>query len=572
VRRRNGSIARRATVEHSSSGAFLAVIGVLLVWPIPAAARPAPLSVPPPAVEARPVPLEPTDRRPVPVEPPTGPPRDAAVPSLAEGLSVAIDAPTAESDVGVPIPLEANVSGGAPPYQVTWNDSLGAWAYGSLWSINVSLPEPVEVRATVADSIGDVAESSLGLSFLPGPSLSMTAVPAAVDVNGVFALQVTVAGGVAPLELSWALSDGGPNGTATVAAGAPFAFPATVERPGPVVASATVLDAAGTRSVLSETVAYSYASPSLELGPSPAFAEVGASFDLRGVVVGGAPPVEWTLLPSTIVSGSSPDNGTIGPNGSFDWHAQFDAPGNATIAVGVSDLDGANASVAVPVEIVPALSVRVLLPTSLVEVDSTLNLTAVLSGGYPPYEWSLSAGDATGPAGEAAGPGNLSIQIPIGNESDLDVALSVTDALGAVVTVPVMLATLPPATDPGLPTSPAVPPSPLGEAATPAAVALAVVTLAALLVSKWRRHRAAVATDPAEVLQVVERLLLVADGVDLATLRHRGEVEGLEHSEVDRAVAELRRTGRLTNREDFNGEPLLVLSPAGSPAPPEAVP
>jgi hypothetical protein len=538
------------------SGAVLTVLGLLLAWPAPGGPGAATSPRPPPAVEARPVPPGPSH-----VRPPIGASwRDPTVPRVsAQGLSVAIEAPGSTWDMDIAAPVTANVSGGVPPYEVRWNDSRGDWGFGATWSVNGSVPGTVSVLATVTDALGEIAASTLQLSFVAPPSLTVSAVPDVVDVGVPFSLRLVAAAGVAPLQLNWTLAGSVPNGTVLPTSNMTFVVPAIVSDPGPVDVTATILDACGVPRVVSETVAEAYATPTLAVSPTPAFADAGSPFDLRGLITGGAPPISWTVLPDVIVSSAAPEQGMAGPNGSFEWAAAFDAPGNATLDVVVTDGVGQIASGVLSVDVLPGLSVELVSPASAVPVGSVVDLTASVQGGSPPYEWSLASQQGAGPAGSAAVPGNLTVALRVSNMSELSLLLTVVDALGATSSVTLSIPTVPPGTLNGSPPVPSVPSSLFGDAATPVAIGLSVLTAVALLVPRWRRRRAAATTDPAEAIRVVERILLEEDGMDRETLAFRGESEGLDRAEVFAALAELRRSGRLTVREGLDQEELLAL-------------
>jgi hypothetical protein len=545
------------------------MLGLLLACPSPGAGRVAPAPRPPPAVEARPVHLPPLGSRTPPVAP--GSAGSSGFGPATQGLSIAIQAPGADSDVGVAIPLEANVSGGIPPYEVRWNDSWGGWSSGGYWSLNASAPGTVQVVASVTDAGRDLAVSSLRLSFVEPPTLAVSAVPSAVDAGVPFSLVFTTIGGVPPLEVSWELSDGPANTTQLTASDTPSVVLALVGQAGPVVAVASVTDAVGGRSMVSQTIANAYPRPTLHLGPGPAFADAGSPFELQGLVVGGAPPVVWTVLPSGVVSGPSASSVPIDPNGSFEWSGRFDAPGNTSLLATVTDGAGANASATLPVQVFPPLSVRLVGPGSLVPRDSSVNLTVVVDGGYPPYDWAITFAGEAGPSGSWSATGNATVELPVGNVSDATVIVVITDGVGGSASGSLPVATLLPGEPSPTPSGPAPPGSLLGEAATPVGIALALLTVAALMVPRWRRHKAA-AADPTDTLRVVERILHEGDGVDRETLVYRGELEGIDRSEVFGALAELRRSDRLTTREGAEGAELLGLKAPGPGRPAEEGP
>jgi hypothetical protein len=483
---------------------------------------------------------------------------------------VAIQAPGSTSDVGVAVPLEANVSGGAPPYDVDWSDSLGDWGFGGSWSVNVSAPGTVEVRANVTDVIGDVAASSLRVAFVQRPTLSVTAAPGSVDVGVPFPLQIASSGGIAPLEITWEVDGDPSNGTVVADPNSTTVVSVSVDVAGPVIADVSLADASGARVAVAETVAIAYPPPSLALGPVPAFAEAGFPFELQGLVLGGAPPLSWTLLPSVVVSEAAPETGTVGLNGSFDWSGDLGAPGNATLEVAVTDAVGAGCSENLSIAVLPALSVQLTPPPGDTPVGSTLTLEVVIGGGAPPYDWSISSQGTMGPAGSLPAPGNLTADIAVANVSELSVLLSVRDALGGTASSALSVPTAPAVQGNGTPPGLSDPGSLFGEAATPAAIALSVLTVVAIVLPRWRRRRAASAADPADARQVVERLLREEDGIDRETLAYRGESEGLARSEVFGALAELRGSGRLTTRDGLDGEELLALTLPGPATPTEA--
>ncbi len=470
-----------------------------------------------------------------------------------EGLSVSIEAPLSTSDVGRAVPLQANVSGGVPPYRLGWNDSAGGWATGGSWAVNASAPGSVEVVASASDSLGDVGVSSLLVTFVAGPTLSMSATPEAVDEGVPFTLEVTATDGVAPLYIDWSVGPGTSNGTIVDLAGGTSAVPAVATLPGAVVATADLVDSAGGRATVSTAVAASYAPPSLDLGPGPAYAEAGALFSLDGKVVGGAPPIDWTVLPSAPVASPVAFSGTVGANGSFGWGAAFDAAGNDSLSVIVTDSEGASASAELPVSVLPPLSVRILSPTGPVPAEGALLVTAVIGDGYPPYQWTLTSAGSLGPSGSVWVTGNVSLSVEVGNVTGLSLELSVTDGLGGTALDSLSVAVVPPGVgSPGDP-APSVPPSLFGEAATPAAVLLAVLTLVVLVTSWWRKNSGA----PPNALGVIKRLLARGGTIEPDDLLLRGREAGVGELAMQSTIDELLGDGRLAKRSGPSAETVL---------------
>ncbi len=550
VRWRTTRFAQTRSIGGGGFGALLMVLGLLLAGPPPGAPSSPSRAPPPPTAEVRPDPA-----------PGSAPWPLSGAPSEAQGLSVTIEAPSSTDDAGVEVPLWANVSGGTPPYQVTWNDSAGASAIGLTWSVRSPVPGTLTVQATVTDAPGDVAGSTLRLAFVPGPALALAASAPSVDEGVPFALEISTAGGVPPLTLTWSLVPGPLNGTSVPGADGTATVPVTVDAAGDVAASVELVDSTGDRTAASAVVAVSYAPPTLQIGPVPMFADANAPFALEGHVVGGAPPEGWAVLPSVPAAVPGGPTGAVAPNGSFQWSGVFDAPGNSTLSVTVTDADGETVSSTAPVEVFSALAVAMVPPPGAVLPGASLAATAAVSGGYPPYRWTITVDGAPGPSGTLDAPGNVSFQLPVGDVPAISVGISVTDAVGGATAGDWQFTVQPPGPPaPGTP-APTAPPSLLGEAATPAAIALTVLTLLALVVPRYRRRTRA----PAAALRVIEEQLRSGTPVDAETLEQRGRESDVSERAMRREIARLLSEGRLRKVEGPLGEEHLERVPPAAP-------
>lgn len=550
----------------------MGLIGVLLFAPrpmpgvgtsIPSPGTAASTVVPPGGQASSPTPLpsepagDPSDRPAERTEPPP-----ASTGTGVSGLTISLSAPSDRFDAGIPAPLTASVSAGDPPYEVYWNDSLGAGGVGPAWSVGSSTPGNLSVSARAVDALGETAESSLLLTFAPAPTISLLGTGVSVDVGIPFSWTLTVAGGIPPYYAAWTARPGGTNASATISDPSSVQEWITPGVPGPVDLALSVTDADGITRNANPVLATVYPLPGVvPVGPS-SLADAGAPYHLEWAVGAGAPPLRWTVVTTVVVRNVTGASGEVPPSGLVDWSGAFALAGNASVILAVVDAAGANASSSVPVQIVGPVYGRVEVTTPLPVSTANVSVTGYFGGGVAPYEWSFVASSGERSNGSLLTAGWVNWSTGVGRPGALTIAFRVYDALGGATaaTTVVEIPAVAPRND--------TPPTPV-TAAAPAwllAPVLGIVGVGAIafyVVPRWRRRNAPspeVAEE--EARSTIRRLLEQSGGIDRETLLYRGGDEGLENGAVTSAVDHWRREGRIETRTGVDGEELLAWTDA----------
>ncbi|MCI4355874.1 MAG: PKD domain-containing protein [Thermoplasmata archaeon] len=304
---------------------------------------------------------------------------------------------------------------------------------------------------------GGLAESFplLAIAIVATPGLTGAVVPAIFtsEARTPVSMEVAIAGGYAPFEVSWAFGDGTyENDSASMFANHTYATAGFVH------VLARVVDKTRSTVNVSSTVTVL---PLLEASAGPTG------------IVGYVPlPINFTATPT---GGLAPYNvtwqfgdGTVG-NGSSLLHV-FVVPGLYTIVAIESDALGHSSAVNLSVDVGGALSgpaltgqatVRATASTGCPTREVHYTFVGTASGGQPPYDFSWMFGDGTGGSGATV---VHSYSRGVAAPTSLHSTLTVTDSVGATFTTP--------ATLPGVS---AAPPCPATGAAAPSLPLLVIV-------------------------------------------------------------------------------------------------
>lgn len=326
--------------------------------------------------------------------------RSGNVPFTIVGHPLAIvnnDVPTA--NVGVPYSVQLMASGGSPPY--TWQlvDSL---PFGmSVSSAGVVSGTPASVgtfsfTVRVTDREGGVVLKSFALVVNPPP---MTITPAnlpAARLGVPYRQVLTVAGGTAPFR--WNVGVGLPPGVTFSAETAALAGTPQTEGRFSFLVEATDSKGATARRNFTLVVG----PPPLRITTeAPLFPGiVGQAYSQVFAASGGTQPYRWTMTgaPEGLTFDASAANlaGTPSAAGSYPLSVQVTDANNETVtrsyvlSVSTSGL---------------SIITNATLPSGSVGVSYSFRLT--VSGGTPPYTWSMLAGYLPGlrvePNGTVAG-------------------------------------------------------------------------------------------------------------------------------------------------------------------------
>jgi PKD repeat protein len=113
------------------------------------------------------------------------------------------------TDVDFPVTLStADATGGTAPYNYTWSlgDATSGW--GASVVHTYTAVGTYQANLTVVDSAGLYNNSSVVISVLVGPSLTIAATPATTDVGRSVSFTPTGSGGSAPYSYNWSFGDG----------------------------------------------------------------------------------------------------------------------------------------------------------------------------------------------------------------------------------------------------------------------------------------------------------------------------------------------------------------------------
>jgi len=141
---------------------------------------------------------------------------DSAGASVHKTVSVTVDpAPTAQvsfapnpTDVGLAVSFTATVSGGIPPYSVSWNLGDGTRGTGSSVTHSYAAPGLYPIKVWVNDSIGGSYVTNGTVLVNPPPTVTVQATPAITDVGHAVQFTAAESGGTSPVQISWAFGDG----------------------------------------------------------------------------------------------------------------------------------------------------------------------------------------------------------------------------------------------------------------------------------------------------------------------------------------------------------------------------
>lgn len=474
---------------------------------------------------------------------------------LAAGISPV--APT--TDPGVSPELKASISGGTAPYLEQWTSNNGGVGMGPDFVVPPWNSGTVNVSLVVFDAAGSVATATAQVVVEPSPAVVVVPTNASSDVGRPMPAEFNVTGGVGPFTLDWQVVPGGPNGSAVVSRDGTFVEPVVPASTGPVWVQVSVTDALGIAASAAGPVGAALLPPTVTIAPSAPVTEVGRPFAVSASVVGGSPPVVWSLASSIPTANPSGSDGPVGPGGSVSWTGSFVAPGNTSVSLYVVDASGASSVASATVRVLPALSAHAAALGTDPRVGTALPVGVEISGGEPPYAYLLELSDGERLSGTASVPGALLLNASPSVPGYLTVSLNVSDALGAsseAQTTAVIAAAALQGPSPAPPTSaPAV----AGAAAevTLGAGAVGLLVAFPVLRRRLRGGRRASPGDPA-ALGWVRRKLRGGDGLDRGMLDLLAVEEGVDAAAVERAVAAWERAGRVRSTPGDDGEVRLT--------------
>jgi len=474
--------------------------------------------------------------------------------NVSAGFVAAIAASTFVAEVGVPVEFHVQVLGAPGNFSTLFgceNSATIASTKGSGLSFDCVFDRPqpsfVSFEAVGTRLPFPVAYAALEESVAPALRTALGPTTEG-EVGATVYSGITVGGGVPPFVLHWGLVGTEANGSMTLPSDGPGLLPLSAPRPGSFDLSVTVVDALGAES-LPESLPVAFLPPLalLSAAAEAVTSDHGMRLNVSASAYGGAPPYDWSMVPSLQAeNGSAPAGTLVGPGG-FGWNGTYRSDGTVGITVVLVDALGGSVTVNLTAAAAPVLAATAV--AQAVGSDRvTLELT--ISGGVGPYvyRWSDDAGDAGN--GTTATGGTLTLQEHVDNQGALEFAFSVTDAVGAVATTTANTSFLVPAS-----------PAPAASVLPLAAALLGLLGAGAAVVVGLRRRdrlrgRATPSTpDPVAVLREV---IEPSDGVDRALVEMLAEERGLGPEVVRETLERLKADGRVRTGRGFDGEEVFA--------------
>jgi hypothetical protein len=467
-------------------------------------------------------------------------------------LSASIVAPAREIDAGRPFPIRANVSGGVPPYSEEWRDSLNQLYTGTSYTAVVPLPGSYSTTLFVLDSAGQLLEANRTFPVEPPPAVQVFALRTTVDVGVPFPLNLTITGGVGPFSLEWGLDPNISAHSTVIDRPGNVTERPVPSSPGPVWVTIDLRDLLGASVGLTTAVAEAVPPPrAAVLWTSPS-AEVGVPLGLTVQVANGTPPFGWTVRTQSAYSNSTQRSGTLGSWGEINWSATFTFPGSVNVSLELTDAAGSALFENDSFEIRPALGVQLATNASTLWSNSSFPLAGLISGGSPPYNFTILWDGVDSLSGNLSATGSLVRNLTTGPPGVHTVELVVSDALGGNATASLELLVSSRATDPP---SPPIPASTSSTASTSGSDGLPLLLVPLVVISGaiagavaflgWRRRSSSRPMNAVDMFGTVGSILRSAGEVTRANLIAQTDGLGLDRGEVELAVNILEEQGQV---------------------------
>ena len=492
----------------------------------------------------------------------------------SDGLTVGIQSSPAVVDAGVSTDLVGFAFGGSGPYQPYWSLATGQLSPG--WSIRWTAPEqPTSVNALfeVRDHAGILGEATSTIRVVAAPFLEVGGSAGVGDVGAPFLFPVNLTGGVGPFQVHFRLLAGSSNSSIIAPSDGNWTGAVVPANPGPVWVLGSVTDADNQSFTAVSPVGRASAPPTLSATSVP-FAEVGYPTPLPVSIADGTPPFAWSAVLVPGVSAVTPAAGTLPEDGPVPLSATFDRAGLYALPLRVVDGSGVSVSTNLSVNVSAGLNISVSTGTGSPVAGAPLALVATVGGGLPPYSYRMTLSDNELASGNTSAAGRIAWTATPVAAGYLVVKGTVTDSSGRAANATFTLYVSPAAdrsgSSGGLSTGAGL--LALGGAGAGAFL----VVFGAIAVRRWLRRRPATGTAagaPDGARSAVRELLAEADdGIDRSTLGLLAEERGVGGAELDTALAEWQRAGRIQVDDDGEGRRIVrwVPRPVGprSPGPP----
>jgi hypothetical protein len=485
----------------------------------------------------------------------------------APALSVALELPSLEVLPDSPFGVSAFPAGGAGgPYRYGWTDTLDE-THAGLSEDGMIAPQTgsVGVGLTAWDALNDSADAAASVGVGPLPSIAISPDEGSGDVGLPVPFTISVFGIRPPFSVAWWALPAGAVNRSTLDGPASWEASAVTTSPGFLWVEASVVDNGSSTASVEDIVADVHPRPTFQLQSLAPAAEVGRPTTVTGLVADGAPPFSWsaaTDLPVGNVSGAS---GFAGPSSLVAWSGTFGAAGNATVRFDLEDAAGVALAANLSFRVAGSLAPQLTVGAGAGDAGSDLSLQLNVSGGVPPYVYSVNLSDGERFAGLAPGAGSVRWTAHPQHPGPLVIDASVHDALADAANVSVSTAVLGTAAI-------AAPPAAGIALSNYAGGGVGLTLLAGAVLVLWRRARRGrgpVPPDRAErAVQAIGRLIRDGEEVERLTLTVLAEEDGLTPAEVEAAVRTLRARGQVVVEAGAEGSELLRWT--SGPAPPSA--
>jgi len=480
------------------------------------------------------------------------------------GLSAGIIANRSITDVGVPVQLNATAVGAPTGASYDWAcpEPGGVPHPASTSSVRFSCTfvRPGAANATFFVFPGGglaPASATLSVHVVPGPSLSAVGPNDTVELGLPTWVAFNVTNGVPPFVLEWAATGFTPGGSLAVPEDGTVEVPLLPTRTGDFGLFVHATDSEGIASQIS-TVRL-VVEPRMDVSTGNDRAENGSSvdIDISTTVTGGVPPYRWFVAPGQTPSNESPENGTLGTVGSFEWTGTFDSVGETTISEAVVDGSGTSWWAASEFDILAPLSVHASATAGPSSPPGSFVVQLRVSGGLPPYSLHVGASDGQLWNRTFDSDGNASWLFSGAAAGSLDLELSVVDAAGDAVDANLSVHIE------SAPAGAAAPTASLDDYVVGGVLALGagVVVWYAILRRAQGRPTPSPPPDPVGVLRGI---IEPADGADRTTVELLAEEAGvpldLARSTLDRLISD----GTVLQDRDSDGGEAVSWSRGGT--------
>ena len=336
---------------------------------------------------------------------------------LAAGFSYSPSSPR----LGQSVTFTTSASGGTSPYLFNWNFGDGSTGVGSTATHAYSSSGSYTVVLTAKDSGTPqqtaTSQQTITVSPTPPPPLasSFTFSPASPQTGQQVSFTGSASGGTSPYSFSWSFGDGSTGTGSSVSH--------TYQASGSYDVGLTVKDANGQTANATQTITVASPPPpslTTSFAFSPSTADAGQSVSFTGSASGGTSPYNyaWNFGDSSTGSGSSVSH-------------VYQTAGVYTVVLTVTDASRHVASATNTVTVTAPLSASFTYSPSNPAPLTSIQFTAIATGGTAPYGYSWDFGDGTSGTGASAThsyllPGTYTVTLTVVDANGLTTTASTT--------------------------------------------------------------------------------------------------------------------------------------------------